>query len=263
MHSPGPDLLSTGDLNDYAGAAFLADALLQLGFIYAAERLAFDSLEMEGENAPALRTLVRLHVARGLTNAAAIFLNRLQACPDHRTWVATQRAGLSQEAPDADDPAVPRIQRNRVTRDQIAAGLTTERLLRLALQENPENRMAFQFLVAQQLQARDLLRVRQTLANSPQPTAGPLPRHYAEAVLLHRTLYPGIPMEALLERVPPKVVTDFQRLRELLAQAKGDVNEARARVWPEFGNTYWYYYFFGPRHPASPSPTSDGSGTHG
>lgn len=262
IHSAGPDLLSTSELDHYAGAAYLADALLQLGFVHAAERLAFDSLEMEGESPPALRTLARLHLAKGLTNAAGIFLNRLEAYPEHQAWIACLRTRTTTGSPAAGNPELSRIQANLVTRDQVAAGLTTERLLRMALEANPTNRMAVQFLMAQQLLARDLLRARQTLAGSPQTAGGPLPRHYAEAVLLHRILYPGIPVDTLLARVPPEVMADFQRLRGLLAQAKGGVEQARLAAWPEFGNTYWYYYFFGSRHSVGSSPTPDNSATH-
>jgi hypothetical protein len=245
LHSPGPELLSTTDLKEHLGSVYVAETLLQLGHLNAAERLAFNSLEMEGEAPPVLRTLTRLHVVKGLTNAAQIFLNRLQAYPEHRDWTDAARAALVVNLPLAADPTIGRIRTNLVTREGIVTGLTTELVLRQALESNPENRMAFQFLVAHQLLARRLLNFRQTLAGSPQVRTGPLPRHYAEALLLHRQLYPGISLTLLLPRVPPTVITNFQNFQETMDRAAATKVPVQAQARRDFGSTYWYYYFFG------------------
>jgi len=257
FRSPGPELLSTSDLKDYAGSAHFAEALLQLGYANGAERLAFDSLEMEGENAPALRTLVRLHLVKGLTNAARIFLNRLDAYPERQPWVARVRAALATHTPAMADPTLLRIGTNLVTRDRIAAGLTTERLLRQALEANPENRMAFEFLMAHQLVTRRLLYAVRTLATTRPGNQDPLPRHHAEAVVLHRSLYPGISLDALAPRVPHDVLARFQGFHELMQRAAGSLEQVRPQAQREFGNTYWFFYFFAPPEPASVAPAPE------
>ena len=259
---PGPELLSTSNLEAYAGAAQLADTLLQLGCLNAAERLAFDSIEMEGENPSALRTLARLHVVRGLTNAALVFLNRLQACPEHEAWALRFRAALSTGSLATTDPAILRIRANLLKGDQIAAGLTTERLLRLALESNPTNRMAFQFLVAHQLFERRLLHALRALATSPHTPEDTLPRHYAEAVLLHRHLYPGIALDALVQRVPAKVTSDFQRFQAMLKRGAASPEQLRSEARREFGNTYWHYYLFNPPGPASGPTVPENTNPH-
>lgn len=259
---PGPELLSTGNLEGYAGAAHLAETLLQLGCLNAAERLAFDSIEMEGENPSALRTLARLHVVRGLTNAALVFLNRLEAYPEQQAWAPRFRAALAADALATTDPSIPRIRANLLKGDQVAAGLTTERLLRLALESNPTNRMAFQFLVAHQLFERRLLQAIRALATSPQPLDDPLPRHYAEAVLLHRHVYPGISLEALVRRVPPAVVSDFQRFLEMLKRGAASPEQLRSEARREFGKTYWHYYLLPPPESASRPPALDNPKPH-
>ncbi len=259
---PGPELLSTSNLEAFAGAAHLAETLLQLGCLNAAERLAFDSLEMEGESPSALRTLVRLHVVRGLTNAAVVFLNRLEAYPGYHAWALRFRAALDTGALDTIDPAIARARANLLKGDRIAAGLTTERLLRLAIESNPTNRMAFQFLVAHQLFERRLLQAIRALATSPQPIENPLPRHYAEAVLLHRHVYPGIALEALVQRVPPKVASDFQRFLEMLKHGAASPEQLRSEARREFGSTYWHYYIFNPAGPTNRPPAPENTNPH-
>ncbi|HOW68931.1 MAG TPA: DUF6057 family protein [Candidatus Paceibacterota bacterium] len=248
FHSPGPELLSTADLKQYVGAACIADVLLQLGHLNLAERLAFDSLEFEGENALALRTLVRLHVLKELPVAARIFLNRLQALPEHSAWAGRFRAGLDANSLTTADPAISRIQTNLITRDEIVKGLTTERILRLALESNPGNRMAVQFLMAHYLLERRLPNAVRVLTLSSQTRQGPLPRHYAEAVLLHRKFYPNFSLSTLLPRVPPEAGSRFEHFKAMMDRTSGSLDGVQPEVWRDFGKTYWYYYFFGASH---------------
>jgi len=258
FHSPGPDLFSTSDLKDHVGLGQIAETLLQVGHLNAAERTAFDSLELEGETPSVMRTLARLHLAKDLPQAAAVFLNRLQAYPEQSAWVARIRAGLATNSPILADVTLSRIRTNLVTRDRISAGLTTDRLLKQALEANPDNRLAFQLLMAHQLMGGQLLNLRQTLSSSPQTRVGPLPRHYAEAVLLHRQLYPGISVASLLPRVPDGVTASFQRFQELMSRAAGSLGQVQPQAWRDFGNTYWYYHYFGQTHtPSAPPPSGN------
>jgi hypothetical protein len=256
FHCPGPDLFSTSDLKQHVGLGQIAETLLQVGQLNAAERTAFDSLELEGETPSVLRTLARLHIVKDLPGAAAIFLNRLQAYPEQSAWVARCRAGLATNSSILADPTVSRISTNLVTRDRIAAGLTTDRLLKQALEANPGNRVAFQLLMAHQLLGGQLLSLRQTLSSSPQTRVGPLPRHYAEAVLLHRHLYPGISIAPLLARVPAGVTASFDGFQELMSRAGGAHGQVQSQAWRDFGNTYWYYHYFGLTHAPSALPPS-------
>ncbi|MCZ7637863.1 MAG: DUF6057 family protein [Verrucomicrobia bacterium] len=261
VHGSGPELLSTSELKDYAGAAHLGETLLQLGYVNGAERLAFDSLEMEGESAVALRTLARLHLIKGLTNAAVIFLNRLDAYPEHRAWTARFRAGLASDSPNAADPTISRIRANLVTGDRIAAGLTTERLLRQALEANARNLMAFGVPRGPSAPgATAALRAADAgeLAAGPRRAVGaPLCRGGAaapESLPGHRARRPAAAGAA-------GGGDELRRFPGMMNRAAGSVEQARPQAWRDFGNTYWYYFFFGPRAeanrpqtPATPKP---------
>jgi len=215
IHSSGSELFSTADLKQHVGTAYLAETLLELGHLNAAERL---------------------------------FLNRLESFPEHRAWADQWRGRLDAGTLPGADPVLSRIRTNLITRDVVAMGFTTERLLRQALDANPANQMAFQFLMAHQLLERRLLYAVRTLVTSPQARVGPLPRHYAEAVLLHRQLYPGIPPTTLLPRVPREVEARFGEFTALMSDSSRSSEEKQLQAWRGFGDTYWYYSFFGSHH---------------
>ena len=70
---------------------------------------------------------------------------------------------------------------------------------------------------------------------------GHIPTHYQEAALMVAQLQGGSPVPHL--PIDPAIQQRFQRLVEASARM-GDNAANAAALRPEFGNTYWYYYFF-------------------
>ena len=70
---------------------------------------------------------------------------------------------------------------------------------------------------------------------------GNIPVHYQEAALMVAQLQGGVEIASL--PISPEVRQRFERLVEASAQM-GDSASNAYSLRPEFGNTYWYYYFF-------------------
>ena len=70
---------------------------------------------------------------------------------------------------------------------------------------------------------------------------GHIPVHYQEAALLFSRLQ-GTPDISRLP-IDPGIRQSFERLIEASAQ-NGDNQSNAVTLRPEFGGTYWYYYFF-------------------
>jgi len=70
---------------------------------------------------------------------------------------------------------------------------------------------------------------------------GHIPTHYQEAALMVAQLQGGAPVAEL--PIDPTIGQRFQRLVEASSRM-GDSAANAAALRPEFGNTYWYYYFF-------------------
>jgi hypothetical protein len=68
-----------------------------------------------------------------------------------------------------------------------------------------------------------------------------LPRYYAEALILYQRLDPA----SHLLYTDPNIIAnyiDFKEKGETIARPQ----ERRTRLWREYGDTYWWYYFYGP-----------------
>ncbi len=68
-----------------------------------------------------------------------------------------------------------------------------------------------------------------------------IPRHYQEAALMIAQLQGGMDTSQL--PISPEVRQRFERLVEASAQMGDSASNAHS-LRPEFGDTYWYYYFF-------------------
>lgn len=70
---------------------------------------------------------------------------------------------------------------------------------------------------------------------------GSIPVHYQEAALMVAQLQGGV--DILTLPIDPQVRQRFERLVDASARMGASPNSAYS-LRPEFGNTYWYYYFF-------------------
>lgn len=70
-----------------------------------------------------------------------------------------------------------------------------------------------------------------------------LPRHYQEAAILFSALENQVDWHQF--RIDPEVSGEFSRFMEMARQNGNYSDEHNRSVFaPEFGHTYWYYYFF-------------------
>ncbi len=246
IHGPGPELLSTVALREQSGSAHAAAVALELGHLNVAERWAFDSLEMESMHPMALRTLVRLHALKGMPEAAGVFLRNLDRRPEHHGWVGEMAHVLSVNL-DAAGGDLARLQGNLLAGDEIVNRLSTESLLGQAYAAHPDNRMAFEFLMAHLMLGLKLEPALQVMAGSPLLRGqAVLPRHYGEAVLLQEYGRPGSAPGDLRLRVGQAVESRFNEFRDfMIREGSRDREAAQDEAWRRFGGTYWYYYYFG------------------
>ncbi|MFM1941872.1 MAG: hypothetical protein RI897_854 [Verrucomicrobiota bacterium] len=250
IHRPGPELLSTVALREESGSAHAAAVALELGHLNVAERWAFDSLEMESMHPMALRTLVRLHAVKSMPEAAGVFLGNLERRPEQQAWAAAMGGVLEGDLASVEGE-LGRLRANLLSGDEIVNRLSTESLLGQAYAAHPDNRMAFEFLVVQLMLGLKLEPALEVIAGSGLLRGqAVLPRHYGEAVLLQEYGKPGSAPGDLRSRVGQAVEERFSGFRDFMIQrGSKDREAARREAWAQFGDTYWYYYYFGALHP--------------
>ncbi|MHB1309083.1 MAG: DUF6057 family protein [Limisphaerales bacterium] len=231
-------------------ARALAQTLLELGQVNLAERLAHESLELEGARPRTLQLLARINVLLDRPEAARVFLHRLRLAPFRGAEAEAALRVLAADPSGAGDRDLVALRGRRPQTDLPESNLPTDMLLRQLLTANRTNRMAFEYLLAFHLLNGQPNELVAELDRWEGFSAGPLPKACAEAVLLTAPRTDAA-ASAKARPVSPATVERHRRFQQLLQQQARDPAPARAALAGEFGDSYWYYHVFGRSAPTA------------
>lgn len=125
-------------------------------------------------------------------------------------------------------------------RKRAVNGINTLAFLRRAAERNPQGSARDYYLCGLLLDKRLPDFAREISRFYVVSDSVELPCHYGEAMVLYGRLYPA---ETPLY-VDPSKAEDYLNFRE--KGKKMSEKERAASLWREYGNKYWWYYFYGP-----------------
>jgi hypothetical protein len=230
----------------------LSDTLLELGQVNLAEHYAHEALETQGERPQHLRRLARINILKSRPRAARVFLGRLGKVPWQRAWAEQQLRALATDPLLAADPDLARLRAAPVKTDITEMRFPTLTVLQQAVPAGGTNRMAFEYLMAHFLLNRQLESVVGNLGLFKELGYPELPRHVAEASLMHQQIQGATAFDRRDGQVRPEIVDRFLRYLQQARASPGPATRAERALAGEFGDTFWYYAQFG-RTPGRPS----------
>lgn len=225
----------------------LGDIDLRFGMVNEAEHWAHEALETAGSHETVLKRLVRVNLVKRRPEVARVLLRIMQRGILPREW-AEQRlkqldstASVLLQAPD-----IELIRSRMLHEDQIVTPASLDERCRHYLAANPGNRMAFEYLMAHYLIARDLEAFAREVGRIVHIDYTELPTHLAEAALLCRATA-GIQVAPGRWRIPPLVQQQLDRFMAVTMPhlSRGDPQTAGELAASAYGNTYFFYYTFG------------------
>jgi hypothetical protein len=229
----------------------IGDLDLRLGMVNEAEHEAHETLASWGEQPSVLMQLAVCNIVKRQPAAAKGFLRALSHDLHYGCEARNLLRRLEADPDLSDDPEIAHLRSIMLEEDEPAALRDIAIRCRRLLESNPRNRMAFEYLMAAYLLRKDLDAFAEELHRLEDFDYPDIPRHHEEAILLYevdtskRADRAGREISAeTLQRY-----TDFTR-RLAEAQRSGlPAEAAEAALAGDFGDTYFYYWFFG-----SPAP---------
>lgn len=239
----------------------LTNMCLRLGRVNEAEHYGSEALVFSKRDPRVYRLLALIYLVKGQTEAAKKFLTVLSYSPLDRSWANGRLRALREDPELSRDEQVQALRRRRQQSDDMLpvwqranqTGPDIERLLLNLLERDRAYRMAFEFLMSYYLVSRDLQGFR-NLAPRIAEITGPgyvrqaggrrTPRHYQEALVLLGDLTGSRERIAGVE-IEPETVNRMARFKQILARAGGR-RAAMLETREEFGDSYFYYFAFGP-----------------
>jgi hypothetical protein len=225
-----------------------------LGAVNKAQKALYEIFSNETEHPYILDFMAEIHLVKGQAAAAEMIYRRLRRDPvyGNRAFAMLRRL-----AGDTARLFLENIEEKRALAPERDTGTYQFNLKQLCLdllERNPHNRMALEYLLTICLLSGDLRLFVDYLERFGGAIAGPLPRHWAEAVAMYNDMSP--PGERRFAgRVPREIVSEsvafketFLSIKKSCMQQRLDDRAFRRRAYGglrgRFGNTVLFLYFF-------------------
>jgi hypothetical protein len=234
-------LLNRQVLLPYARLSF------ELGRVNEAEQMFYDAWAYLGFRASILRDLARLNMVKGKFEAARVFLNILKQAPFERAWAVATEEQMDRDPSFAWDQRLKWIRSCNLTEDCVGTSAygAQEKVLALLLAANPQNKMAYDYLMGTFLltgQEENLVKYMAMLRNF---GYNEIPRHYEEAALAYLAKKNTASVNLYGYKIRPETVRRFKNFRDLAAPCGGDPAKLWSALSATHMDTYWFHEAMG------------------
>jgi hypothetical protein len=219
-----------------------SDLYYDLGYVNMALHLLIESGEFWGERPMILQRLAIVNFALGNSETGKLYLHALLKVPFFSSWARDYLSKIEGDPALERDPEVSRLRSLMMKSDSVVRTSAEEELLAL-LAANPQNLMAFEFLMTHCLLKRDLAGFAKNLPRMKNFPALKLGSLWDEALVLAAH---SNPVSNLYGFVPsPEAERRFDTIKQVVRACGDDKELARHKLHDDFGQSYFYYYVFG------------------
>jgi hypothetical protein len=214
-----------------------------LGLINASQQYAFESMEVMPDMEKTVRTIKRLaetNLINGHYKVSEKYLRLLEKTLFYRKWAEDTQKYLYNEKMISNHPDWGEKKKLLVREDFFFHIEDIESILHRLLRDNPNNRIAFEYLAAWYLMNRELDKFVNLLPVMKKQNYREMPVSYQEAILFYMSLTNSDPLSGSRFKISKSVMSGMD------AYAKIYLNNSDARdlLHPNYSGTYWYYFHY-------------------
>ena len=223
----------------------MCDTFIELGNVNYAEKLASEFLVIKGDIGIVLEKLAWINIIKGQEATARIYLNALKKDLIYRDKAESMLSGLKNGFEP--DKAVYIRQVNSYIRTNGGARLykeSIEEMLTGLLRQNPNNKMAFEYLMACYLLAGQLDNIAANIGRLDQLGYQDVPTLYEEAMLIYYGLH-GQQLDLNKLNIKRETIERYRRFLQLYNSMQAHNRQVVLKqLIREFGTSYFFYYKF-------------------
>lgn len=218
-----------------------------LGHINEAEHWAHESMSIRGETGWTLEQLALVNIVKGEFDIAHVFISKLNQTLLFRRKANLLRQLWNDSTRISSDPGMLAM-RSRMPNpehDFIYYSDYSDIVLERILNNNPSNRMAFEYLMAYYLLSDNLGQFANEMARLKDLGYTEIPRHYQEALVLYIALSGNRSLPSLEGyKISAKTIARFKNFQDILKKFRGNKGLAYNELYKNHGNTYWFYSIY-------------------
>jgi Family of unknown function (DUF6057) len=239
---PPAGMLVPNDLGERI-PAFCSDFYLDLGFVNASQRWAYEAFATT-KTPEVLKRLAVACACAGQTKDASRCAALLEKTLFDRAWARGFARTIANDSLLACDPQVRRVRSVMPASDFVMHGIGDDPNLDLAtlLKQRPNNRMAFECCMADYLLTYQPDSIIRHIRGFYDLGYSALPRHIQEALaFLQLAVHRSMDLGSF--RISDETIERFKDFNRILVAHDRDMALASRELSARFGDTYWFYLY--------------------
>ena len=228
---------------EYVAPIMGNEIFYHLGLTNASQQYAFESMETipgMGKSARVIKRLAETNLINGHYNVCEKYLKLLGKTMFYGKWAKSTMTFLFNEEKIKNDPVWGEKRRLMVRNDYFFHVMNIEAVLNRMVKEHPDNKMAFEYLMAFYLIKKDLRNFLNFMPMMEKIQYREVPASYQEAILYIIGLNNKDPMTDS----PPYISQNTKLRMKAYEDIFNAYPDAQERLKQKFSGTYWYYLHF-------------------
>ncbi len=236
-----PDALLFSDNKTISTNLTVFDIYLDLGIINLAEHYLARNISRLGERDIFLQRLAWINMIKGNTETAKTFLTALSKTLFQKEWANKQLKAIKQDPSLANNKEILSARKNMLQKNVSMATITHKDFLTYLLEANPENKMAFDYLMAWYIITKSTDKFINCLDQLPDFGYKQLPTVYQFAILAHTySTKKNVNLQGY--KIPQQTIQYAKQFYALMNQYTGNEQLQLKILNEKYGDTYLYYF---------------------
>jgi hypothetical protein len=191
-----------------------------------------------------LKRIIVENIALGEYKTADKFISILEKSIVHRKWAKNHRQYLYNDNAVENNPLLSRLRKNSPKEYFYSSIDKPDIDLRFIFNENPNNKMAFEYLMLYSLLQHDLATVIQYLPYLEKLEYESIPVHIGEAIEFFKVMNPDYKIDTGNLKPSEEIQKRFYDYTIMLMKHRRQKSVSKYEIERKYGNTYWYYLHF-------------------
>lgn len=227
---------------DFTIPMMTGEVYYHLGLVNTAQRFAFEAMEALPDyqkSARAVKRLAETNIINGEYVLARKYLHLLQKTFYYKGWAKYNLTLIENEKELANHIEYGWLRKARIQKDFLFSEQEKESMIGQLFTHNPDNRMAFEYLLACSLVKKDLQSFIRYFPLSKSLNYQAIPKNFQEALLYVWE----VTNEDKSKEIPYKISGAIRTRSNTYKKQYGQTRNAKI-MGDSFGDTYWYYLHF-------------------
>jgi hypothetical protein len=219
-----------------------SDLYFDLGFMNESQHWAFEAETLLPHSPRILKRLVLINLVNRKYDLASEFLNVLDRNMLCHQWVEKYQRYVSDTTLAAKDELI--SQKRKYTPKKALVNVGVLESLKLLFETNPNNRMAYDYLLTYFILDQRLTDFLEYLKYYPQLNKSNLPGSWEEALSIYILKTRTFPPFYTDKTISKNCMQRLTRFNEVMKSYKNDLQAAKSTLSLEFGESFWYYMLY-------------------